>query len=760
MRTPCAIVLLALAAAGQTPVEVPEGTVKFTSNTNLVIVDVAVKDKSGNVLDNLKKEDFVVFEDGKPQKISVFEFQKIAGDVLPPAAPSVLPPDLLVKQPKPGDIPALLPPGARIPTPEEIANLAPKVAPIDAAAQNAIASASPGRIKYPDRRLITMFFDFSSMGEDDQIRVQEAAMKYLNEQMTSADMVAIMSFSSGFKVNLDFTNDRSKIIDVINTFKIGQMTDLGLGETGDDTNGNDTGTTYVSDDTEFNIFNTDRKLAAVETASKMLAQLPEKKVMVYFTGGMNKTGVENQAQLDSTINSAVRANVALYPIDARGLVASAPGGDARAGTPRGTSIFSGSLQRSLHSTLLDSQETLYTLAADTGGKAFIDDNDLSLGVVEAQSAITSYYVIGYYSTNQAEDGKWRKIKVSLKESSTAKVEHRAGYFASKHFKNFTKSDKESQLQEALLLGDPVTDLQVALEIDFFRITATTYFVPVSIKIPGSELSLAHHRANEATEIDVIGNLRDIQGHTVGTVRDTIKVKFGEESVAQLAKRRLQYDTGFTLAPGAYVGKFLVRENGGGKMGTFETKFVVPDLSKETSGLRLSSVIWANQREPLASAVGMAEKQKKYMELHPLIQDGQKLVPSITRVFRKNQNLYVYLELYDPQPDFSNNTPSITANLTFFRGKRKAFESAPVQLSGVYPNRYATLPIQFQVPLQNLAPGDYVCQLNIVDQVGRKFAFPRSRIVVLPAESAPAVGAPDGPNAPAPAKPAATAALRQ
>ncbi len=170
------------------------------------------------------------------------------------------------------------------------------------------------------------------------------------------------------------------------------------------------------------------------------------------------------------------------------------------------------------------------------------------------------------------------------------------------------------------------------------------------------------------------------------------------------------------------------------MGTFETKFAIPDLGKENAALRLSSVIWANQREPLASAVGVADKQKKLLAVHPLIQDGQKLVPSITRVFRKNQNLYVYLELYDPRPDPETNAPSISATLSFLQGKTKTFESAPVQLAGVYPNRYSTMPIQFQVPLATMAPGDYVCQLNIVDEVGRKFAFPRSRVVVLPERS--------------------------
>ena len=703
MRIPSALALLALAAAGQQPV--PEGTVKFTSTTSLVVVDVAVREKSGKLIEGLKKEDFVVYEDGKPQKISVFDFQKIEGATLPPPVTLLPPPPFVLRQVKPDDIPSLIPPGARIPTPEEIANLPPKIAPIDPTQQNAITPAAPGTIKYRDRRLIAMFFDFSSMGEDDQIRAQDAALKFVKEQMTSADSVSIMSFQAGLKVNLDFTDDREKIIETLKKFKIGQMTDLGDGETGDDEDGNDTGTTYVADMTEFNIFNTDRKLAALDSATKLLAQLPEKKVLVYFSGGISRTGVENQSQLQSTVNSAVKANVSFFPVDAKGLAALVPGGDARAGTPRGTSVYSGRLQQGLSARLTAAQDTLYTLAAETGGKAFLDSNELALGVVQAQAAINSYYVVGYYSTNGAEDGHWRKIRVTLanKELASSKLEHRSGYFAAKHFGVFTKQDKESQLQEALMLGDPVTDLPLALEVDYFRITYNQYFVPISLKIPGSDLMLAHRRANEETEIDIVGNLRDSKGKTAGMLRDTIKLRLNEDNAAQVGKKRLQYDTGFTLAPGIYICKFLIRENGGGKMGTFEAKFVIPDLRQENTSLRLSSVIWANQREPLAQVVGQADKQKKLLALHPLIQDGQKLVPSITRVFRRNQNLYVYLELYDPQRDYATNTPSVSATLSFFRGKTKAFESAPVQLAGMYPNRYSTMPIQFQMPLATLPP---------------------------------------------------------
>ena len=99
---------------------------------------------------------------------------------------------------------------------------------------------------------------------------------------------------------------------------------------------------------------------------------PEKKALIYFSSGVEKTGIENQSQLKATVNAAVRSNVSFYPVDARGLAALIPGGDASTASPRGTGILTGTKQASLKASFNDSQETLYTLAADTGGKALLD----------------------------------------------------------------------------------------------------------------------------------------------------------------------------------------------------------------------------------------------------------------------------------------------------------------------------------------------------------------------------------------------------
>src|ERR1035437_1112016 len=369
MRNFWIVALVALMAAGQQQpprpaAAQPAGTrPTFTANSNLVIVDVTVKDKSGNAIDNLRQQDFLVLEDGKPQKVDIFEHQKLTLDPEPPDPPPAL--------------------GDKNELPE-----APKTT---------IAPATgKGQIQYHDKRLLALFFDFSNMQVPEQLRAQEASLKWLEEHMTTSDLVAVLLYTTTVQVKTDFTADRMVLTDIIKGLPIGESSDMAdTADTGAD-DSEDTAAAYVADETEFNIFNTDKKLAALEETVKKLATLPEKKALIYITGGISKTGMDNQAQLEATINAAVKSNVTIFPLDARGLMGDPPGGGASKGASRGSGLFTGSVVNSQRAAINNSQETLVTLAADTGGKVFLDSNDLSLGLKQVQEEFRSYYILGYY----------------------------------------------------------------------------------------------------------------------------------------------------------------------------------------------------------------------------------------------------------------------------------------------------------------------------------------------------------------------------
>jgi VWFA-related protein len=720
--TTALLISLLAASAQQAPQTPTTGTARFGATSQLVVEDVIVRGKDGNPVTNLKASDFTITEDGKPQKISVFEFQKLEEQPSAPLAPG----------PDTGKEPSVL--SERISVPSVTAN--------------AIAPETPGDLRYRNRRLMVMFFDMTSMQLAEQIRAQDAALKFLRTQITPSDLVAIMTFSSDLNVVEDFTDDRDKLENDIKKLTIGEG--QGLDETVSDDSAADTGAAFQQDDTEFNIFNTDRQLAALESAARMLGALNEKKALVYFSSGITRNGLDNQAQLLATVNAAIRANVAFYPIDARGLVAQAPLGDATKGSPGSQAMYTGSSSRAVQSNLQGTQETLYTLAADTGGKALLDNNDLSMGLVQAQKDVSSYYVIGYYSSNEALDGRYRRIKLTINDPAIrariAKVDYRQGYFAGKQFRKFNDSDREQQLAQALALGDPITDMNLALELDYFRLARDRYFVPLAVKIPGSEIELARHGGAESTRFDFIGEVKDAKGNVVANVRDNIPVKLKGDTAQQLAKTTLEYDTGFTLPPGTYTTKFLARENETGKIGTFETKFVVPDLTTEQKYLPISSVVLSNQRQKLDAAVASAERDKKLLAEHPLIQDGQKLIPSVTRVFRKDQEMYVYLEAYEPAAETAQ---PVLARVSFYRGKIKAFETEPLEVDRGLNAKTKALPLRFSIPLEKLRPGRYTCQVSVVDPSQQKFAFWRAPVVVLPSEPRAPLSGPrpseSGPN---------------
>jgi len=662
----------------------------FKSTTQLVIEAVVVKDKDGNPITGLTAKDFAITEDGVPQQIRFFEFQK-----LDTSAPPVVVPD------------------------SQRARALPRLT------RTQIAPEPPGDIKYRDRRLLALYFDLTAMPLPDQYRAFNATKKFVRTQMTGADLMAIMAFTSGsVQVLQDFTGDRAALLSVIETLIVGE--DENAPADPSDASRADTGAAFGQNDSEFNIFFTDRQLAALQTAATMLGRLNEKKSLIYFASGLRLNGVNNQAQLNATINAAVRAGVSFWPIDARGLVAQAPLGDATRGSPGGLAMYTGAAANAVTGALQRSQDTLWTLAADTGGKALLDSNDLSAGIVQAQRAVASYYILGYYTTNENLDGKFRKIQIKLTNGLAATVDYRQGYYVGKVFKSFSTADKERQLEDALLLGDPITELTIAMELGYFQLNRAEYFVPLAVKIPGSELALARRRGADRTLIDFIGEIKDEYGTTVSNVRDKVDIKLSGATAAELARRPIEYDTGFTLLPGKYKLKFLARDAVTGRIGTYAMPFTVPNLNREAMRIPISSVVLSTQRIDMREALFNANKDKQ-QTVNPLVKDGMKLIPSVTRVFGQSKDLFVYLQAYEPGAE---TTRLLAAYVTFYRDGVKVFETAPARTVDTTAARLKTLPLQFRFPLAALEPGEYQCQVTVLDAAEKKAAFWSAPVMVV------------------------------
>jgi VWFA-related protein len=682
-------------------------------NSDLVLTNIVVRDKkTGEVVKGLTEKDFTVTEDGKPQHIASFDFESV----------------------------------------DQAAAL--DEATINANSPNGVFGAKTGAATQEElrnHRLIVMFFDITSMQPDDIDRAQDAARNYINKQMHPADLVAVVSLDTTLSLNQDFTASKDLLLKAVNAFGGPQSAGYALGATSTSNQVEDA-SAFTPDESEYNDINTDRELFAIEDISKSLAYLNEKKSLLYFSGGIQRDGIENQASLHAAINASVRANVSIYSVDARGLQAISPLGDATTGNLRGANSFNGAaLQNNLDSNF-NTQEVMSTLSSDTGGKAFFDSNDFSPAFDRIQKDTSAYYVIGYHSTDLRRDGRYRRLSVKI-DRGDVKLEYRPGYYAPADYQHATKDERERQLEEELASDLPATDMAVYMQALYFRTAENRFFVPISLVVPGSQIPFVKGGDRDKATIDVIGQVRDTAGHDIGDIRDTVKLAVDQSQ--QVQQKNVQYTTGFNLPVGKYHVKFVVRENETGRMGSFETDLTVPDLKKVP--LKMSSVVLASQRMP-------ANKKQD----SPLVRDGQQLVPNLPHVFRQDQHMYLLYEVYDPahataaqaasatnaagatapatKPDKNAPQPvRVMTSIEFLSGSAKAFETPLVQATQLNVPTRDAVAFQFDVPLDSLKPGTYICQINVIDDAGGTFTFPRTAVLIRAAPNAtpPATPAPSG-----------------
>jgi VWFA-related protein len=674
----------------------PKENYTLEVSSQLVVETVVVKDNKGAFVGGLTASDFSVAEDGVTQTIRFFEHQKLSTASSPLAV---------------------------TPRDEEEITIYKKLV------RTQIAPENPQERRYNDRRLLALYFDMTAMPPEDQVRALAAAEKFVRTQMTSADLVSILRFAGGsVDVLQDFTADRNRLLSILQTMIVGEG--QGSVESISDASSADTGTAFGQDDSEFNIFNTDRQLSALQTAAKMLGHLSEKKALIYFASGLRLNGVDNQAQLHATIDAAIRAGVSFWMVDARGLVAQAPLGNAAQGSPGNIGVYSGAAAQAVSDKFQQSQDTMYALASDTGGKSLLDNNDLTQGIVQAQRAISDYYLIGYYTTNTALNGHFRRVTIKVDSPLAAKLDYRHGYYANKEFSHFTAADKERQLEDALMLPDPITDLTIAMEIDYFQLNRAEYFVPIIVKIPGRELALAKRFGAEHTLIDFVSEVKDASsGVTVSNLRDYVNIKLSDATAAELSHRPVEYDSGFTLFPGTYSIKFLARDDETGRIGTYQTTFVIPDLNKTRKRIAISSVVLSSERVNVTDAlynVNHGKKEKKNLAVNPLVVKGEKLIPSVTRVFKTEHEMYVFLQAYEGSlPGSTAQTAGrspLIAYVGLYRDGENFLET-PARATLPEPeSRLGTVPFSFIVPLNGIPPGRYECQVSVLDPANHRLAF--------------------------------------
>jgi VWFA-related protein len=616
-----------------------------------------------------------------------------------------------------------------------------------------------------DRRLTVLFFDMTSLEPDQLLRSIAASDKFVRTQMSPADLLGIVIFGNQLSVIADLTNNKLYLERALAALKPGADAQLAAfadaaAQPTDFTSTEDTDAAFTADNTEFNIFNTDRKLAAIEAVADILKDIPGRKSVVHFTGGITQTGEENRSQLRAATDAANRSNVSIYTIDARGLLAEIPGGDATTGAASGTAMFNGNSVYTQTQSREDSRETLATLASDTGGKSFFDLGDFGDAFKSVQDDGTGYYLVGYYSTDGARDGRWRNVKVGVANLPPGShIHYRQGYYAEKEFHVYTTEDRESQLEDAMNSETPVVELPVAVETAAFRLNDTQFFVPIAAKLASSALQWAQKSGRRQTAFDFAAEIRVANTtRVVGALRDTITVQLDTTRFQQVQQQALLYQGGIILAPGNYTLKFLARENESGRIGTFEENLSlpVPQLDK----LQLSSVLLSSQLETVhkTSEIKMqALAEDARLQSSPLDVEGQRIVPSVTRVFTGEQMLYVFFQAYPP----AKSDPSgLRAGLVLFRNGARVNQTPMVEPAEIDPKTGAAS-FRISLPLSSIAPGRYTLQAVAVEAGTEQAAFARNYFALRAAAQTPAppasspTSAPSASPAPPTTPPAAT-----
>ena len=643
----------------------PQTTIR--TFVELVTVDLVVRDRSGALVGGLTLDDFEVREDGVVQGVTLFD---ALGTNASHAAPG----------------------GAGT----AVATATPSTAPPAADVTGAMI----------------LLFDLAALRHEEVDRAVEAASRYLEDATAPHVRFAVAAITSDLEWLTDLTTDRDALLSALDRVAglVGFADDppaartLAMDEAAAlpiDDGGSDSGDVALlpAGRDDLAIFTSDRRLRAIATLARGLERVGRKKAVLYFSGGLARAGQDNEVELRGAIDAAVRANMAIYPVDAAGLQTVLPGGTVTRSSAGGIDLFSGADVRTQFDQLARSEDTLVSLAADTGGRPFLDLNDFREAFTRAAEDLGTYYLLGYTSTNTTRDGRFRRIQVRVRRPGLT-VETRAGYYADLDFTHASRADREARLQAELAAPLSTTDLPIVVAAAWFRLGADEYEVPLAIAVPG--WSIAAPATIASVPLDIIGEIRDEQQQAAGRIRQTAAIRL--DGRAPLADTLLVYRARLRLPPGRFVLKVVVRENVAGRLGSYELPLAVPDLSSRPLGV--SAVV---VREGAAVA------------------SGSRWGPHPTRVVGRDRPLRFYVDVYDPAGADSGRI-QIRAGLTCTRDRQPVFET-PVAEVGSFDRTRRAAPIVLEVPAGAFSSGVHTCQINVIDDGARRFTFPRITFAV-------------------------------
>jgi VWFA-related protein len=673
--------------------------IKVTSN--LVNLDVMVKDKKGKIITDLKKEDFIVNENGVQQDIQFFDSTLTAGDEPARAASAPTSPGT--------------PPPNKLP-----------------------------------RNIISLVLDLQTTETANLKHVRDGIIKYIRERISDTDSVALFSISAGLRLLQPFTQDKTKLIAAAekayssNVSKTSEQRDLTesiaalreqLAGSGAESLATQAGGSsaaeamiarrvleqYVQLRSALSAQQSRPILAALAAICEGLRPIRGKKTLVMFSQGFVAPEVLDW-QVQSTIDIANRANVAIYIIDSTGLTGGTPQSGAlwpgsalsaisgensqesriRAGA--GESVF----DISRHEGLNRQQDLLYRISEDTGGRFIKNTNDIGAGLDRIDVEIRARYTLAYRSTNQNFDGSFRKVKIEVRRSD-ANVVARPGYYAipPSQVVPFSPEERSLLANFSRMLGQ--SSLPLSMELDSFRTQQGYYVVPVSFEIPPSALRFDRKSDKQRLQLDVLGVVRNEgEDKILSRFGGNFDVQLSEQQYESILNDKIFYRQDMQLEAGTYTIDLVVKDRLSGKTAAKRETLALPVADSE---FRATEVVLSRHAEPF--------RQKLAAPNDVLSEGNVQIRPSPSREFRPTDNLIIFFNLYNASPSPVTGKPLVNVTVRLMKDGHPAIKPLDYTLMETVAEPVQHMTFAKYVKLTGLAPGKYSVVIENRDTVRNK-----------------------------------------
>lgn len=718
--------LLSLPGTGQTAQEMQKAE-SVRIKTELVQIDVVVKDQKGSLVHDLRREDFEVLEDGKAQQVTHFAL----GTAKQPAA--YLSPESPKAEKKGGEM----------------------------TTADAIATG----------RHIVLAIDDYHLAPENLVAVKLSLARFIEQELAPNDEVALVVTSGALGLYQQFTRDRTALLRAINRLSlqnrttalssgIPQITDYqaelidqndtsalqsateevslrrgrGLGTPPDrrglsNPRNSDEGVvrakarSIVMENARY----TAVTLSTLEKTIRGLRELPGRKVVVLLSDGFFTASLHTYTSYDyrRITDAATRAGVVIYTLDARGLVAKPTLGSASDQAVVPVSRVPDARRRMTQGEIGARQEGLFVLARDTGGIPFFNNNDLNIGLRQVLDDTGVYYVLAYEPTNTASDGRFRKIEVRLASRPELKIQTRAGYFAPAASteaidarKRDTKASKKApaqsydtaQMQAALSSLVPLRGIPLEAAAHFLHTPQTGPLALITAKIDATELGIEAQNNQRPAVLDVVGVIFNESGKSVSNFNQSYELKFGENSRAQWGT--FQYHNVTPLPPGIYNIRLAIVGTGTTRAGSVSEWIEIPDVSNKK--LALSSILLAEEGGEFGDI---------YNALAATLQPQKKSAETpantirLAHRFKSGANLDFLLFAYNAQPN-AQGAGELGVQIKVYKGETEIYSSPPDTMTLSAEQAVQGAACEARLSLLLYQRGKYELRIEITDRVAK------------------------------------------